>query len=201
MSQTISPSEFHVPLKIYIRSIQLTEEQFFLLCQENEELRFERSAQGEVLIWPLVGAMTSIRNGKLTAALGEWTKIDGTGMAFASCTGFTLPNGAVRSPDASWLTRDKWTRLTQDQRDRFAPVCPDFVAELRSQVDRISDLHNKMHEYMANGARLGWLIDPLEKRVYIYRPGQPVETLNAPETVSGDPVLLGFVLRVRELWQ
>ncbi len=200
MSQTISPSEFHVPLKIYIRSIQLTEEQFFLLCQENEELRFERSAQGEVLIWPLVGGTTSIRNGRLSAALGEWTKIDGTGMAFASCTGFTLPNGAVRSPDASWLTREKWKRLTKDQRERFAPVCPDFIAELYSEVDRPSDLQNKMHEYVDNGARLGWLFDPLETRVYIYRPGQSVEMLENPKTVSGDPVLPGFVLQVQELW-
>ena len=126
--------------------------------------------------------------------------MDGTGLAFDSSAGFTLPNGAIRSPDASWVRRERWNALTPDQQEKFAPLCPDFVVELRSRTDRLSDLHDKLQEYIDNGARLGWLIDPIDKRVYVYRPGQPVESLDDPATLSGDPVLTGFVLPVRELW-
>jgi Uma2 family endonuclease len=200
MAQAISPTQFNVPLKLNLRLTNLTEEQLFLLCQENEELRFEYTAQKELIIMPLVGALTSLRNAKLTAALVGWTQGDGTGIAFASNAGFILPNGALRSPDASWIVREKWETLTKRQRERFAPLCPDFVAELRSEADHLEDLHAKMQEYIDNGARLGWLIDPIDKRVHIYRPGQSVEILDSPASLSGDPVLPGFVLRVQELW-
>jgi Uma2 family endonuclease len=111
-----------------------------------------------------------------------------------------LPNGAIRSPDASWIRRERWEALTKAQRVKFAPLCPDFVIEVRSETDRLSDLLDKMQEYLDNGARLGWLIDPIDKRAYIYRPGQPVETLDNPGSLHGDPVLPGFVLNVQELW-
>jgi Uma2 family endonuclease len=192
--------ELTAPVKLNVRRTKLTEEQFMQLCQENPELRLELTAQQELVIMAPAGSESGWRSGEVFYSLTAWAKKDGTGLSFDSSTGFTLPNGAVRSPDASWVRREKWNALTKEQREKFAPVCPDFVAELRSQADSLSDLHEKMREYIDNGARLGWLIDPLDKRVYIYRPGQPVETLDNPTALSGDPVLPGFVLPVRELW-
>jgi len=149
---------------------------------------------------PPTGSETGWRDSKLNLRLAVWAETEGTGLTFGSSTGFTLPNGAIRSPDASWIRRERWTALTKDQRKGFAPLCPDFVAELRSPTDRLSDLQDKMQEYIDNGTRLGWLIDPIDKRVYVYRPSQSVEMLDDPATLSGDPVLPGFVLAVRELW-
>lgn len=189
-----------VPFKLSVRRVRLTEEQFALLCQENRDLRFELTAQQELVIMPPAGSETGWRNNEMSYLLTAWTKADGTGLAFDSSAGFTLPNGAIRSPDASWVQRDRWNALTQEQREKFAPLCPDFVVELRSRTDRLADLQEKMQEYMDNGARLGWLLDPIDTRVYIYRPGQPVEMLENPDTLSGDLVLPGFVLPVHELW-
>ena len=124
-----------------------------------------------------------------------WHKI-----SFDSSTGFALPNGAIRSPDASWIKRERWEALTKDQRERFAPLCPDFVIELRSRTDLLSDLHAKLQEYIDNGTRLGWLIDPLDKRVYVYRPDKPVAVWDDPVFMSGAPVLPGFELQLQELW-
>jgi Uma2 family endonuclease len=200
MSQLAAAPELTVPLKLSIRAIKLTEEQFMQLCQENPELRLEFTAQQELVIMPPTGSESGWRSGEVFYSLTAWTKKNGTGISFDSSTGFTLPNGAIRSPDASWVRRERWNALTKDQRERFAPLCPDFVIELRSPTDRLSDLYEKMEEYIANGARLGWLIVPIDKRVYVYRPGQPVETLDDPPTLSGDPVLPGFVFAVRELW-
>jgi Uma2 family endonuclease len=154
--------------------IELTDEQFFQLCQINELIRFERNADGTLVLMPLVGGTTSICNASLTAQLGMWNRDDKLGIGFDSSTGFTLPNGAVRSPDASWLKRDRWDALTQEQKERFAPVCPDFVVELRSDTDCLKRLQEKMREYRANGARLGWLIDLETQKVEIYRPNQDV---------------------------
>lgn len=189
-----------VPFKLSVRRVRLTEEQFALLCQENRDLRFELTAQQELVIMPPAGSETGWRNNEMSYLLTAWTKADGTGLAFDSSAGFTLPNGAIRSPDAAWVQRDRWNALTQEQREKFAPLCPDFVVELRSRTDRLADLQEKMQEYMDNGARLGWLLDPIDTRVYIYRPGQPVEMLENPDTLSGDLVLPGFVLPVHELW-
>ncbi len=200
MPQPAAASEFSPPFKLNVRRVKLTEEQFALLCQENRDLRFELTAQQELVIMPPTGSETGWRNGILTHHLVAWARIDGTGLAFDSSAGFTLPNGAIRSPDASWVKQDRWSPLTQAQRVKFAPLCPDFVVELRSPTDTLSDLHEKLQEYMANGARLGWLIDPLEKRVYVYRPSQPVEVLDDPAILSGDPVLPRFILPVRKLW-
>ena len=201
MSQTVLPVESYEPFKLNIRSISLTDEQFLRLCQENPEMRLELNAQGELVIMPPTGSKTGLRNNELAYVLTAWAKADGTGLAFDSSTLFALPNGARRSPDASWVRRERWDMLTEDQQEGPAPLCPDFVVELRSRTDRLTTLHEKMQEYIENGIHLGWLIDPFEKRVYVYRPGQPVETLDNPATVSGDPVLLGFVLNVRELWE
>ena len=200
MSQPALAIESGAPFKLSVRRVRLTSEQFAFLCQENRELRFELTAQQELVIMPPAGSETGWRNGILTHHLVAWARTDGTGLAFDSSAGFTLPNGAIRSPDASWVRQERWNALTEEQQEGFAPLCPDFVVELRSRTDRLSDLQEKMQEYIDNGVRLGWLIDPIDKRVYVYRPGQPVEVLDDPATLSGDPVLPGFVLPIRELW-
>jgi Uma2 family endonuclease len=187
-------------MKLSVRGIKLTDEQFAQLCRENPELRLELTAKQELVIMPPTGSKTGWRNGKILYWLVAWAEKDGTGLAFDSSTGFTLPNRAKRSPDASWVRRERWDALTEEQQEEFAPLCPDFAMELRSRTDLLSDLREKLQEYIDNGARLGWLIDPLDKRVYVYRPDQPVEILDNPLSVSGSPVLPGFELPVQELW-
>ena len=201
MSQTVLTPKPYEPFTLNICSLSLTDEQFLRLCQENPEMRLELNAQGELVIMPPTGAKTGLRNNELAYALTGWAKTDGTGLAFDSSTLFALPNGARRSPDAAWVRRERWNRLTEEQQEGPAPLCPDFVVELRSPSDRLVLLYEKMQEYIDNGARLGWLIDPSEKRVYVYRPGQPVETLDNPDMVSGEPVLPGFMLKVHALWE
>jgi Uma2 family endonuclease len=181
--------------------IDLTDDQLLELCCLNRELRIERTAQGELLLMPPTGGATSDRNAELTMQLRVWAKRDQTGVAFDSSGGFLLPNGAMRSPDAAWVRRVRLTNLTGEQKQRFLPLCPDFVVELRSPSDRLSILQAKMEEYIQNGAQLGWLIDPLDRRVYIYRPERPVECLEHPTTLPGDPLLAGFTLDLREIWQ
>jgi len=199
MPQTVGWAELDFPLKLNIQAAHLSDEQFLQLCQENPDLRIEMNAKGELVIMPPTGMKTGVRKNRLGFHLEGWTRQNESGFAFDSSTMFTLPNGAKRSPDASWISRERWEALTEEQQEGIGPLCPDFVVELRSPSDRLSVLQEKMQEYIDNGARLGWLIDPLEKRVYIYRPGQSVEQLDDPATLSGDPVLPGFVLPVREL--
>ncbi|MDZ8235777.1 MAG: Uma2 family endonuclease [Nostoc sp. ChiQUE01a] len=174
-------------------AIELTDEQFFQLCQNNRDLRLERTAEGELIIMPPTGWESGNRNSRLTQRLGNWTDADGTGLAFDSSTGFKLPNGANRSPDASWVSRQRLEALNPDP-DRFLPMAPDFVVELRSASDSLKTVQEKMREYMNNGVRLGWLIDPQNQRVEIYRPGQDVEILPSPTSLSGEDVLPGFML-------
>lgn len=200
MPQMVLPEEYQLPFKLNVHDTKLTEEQFVRLCQENPDLQIELTAQGELVIMPPTGMESGRRNIRLARRLDEWTEADGTGIAFDSSTMFTLPNGAKRSPDASWVRRERWDTLPKEQRQGFGLLCPDFVVELRSPTDRLSLLQEKLQEYIANGALLGWLIDPLEKRVYVYRSDHSVEVLDDPPAVSGDPVLPGFVLNVRELW-
>jgi Uma2 family endonuclease len=200
MSQMALPEEYHLPFKLNVHETKLTEEQFVHLCQENPDLRIELTAQGELVLMPPTGLESGWRNSRLIRRLDAWTEGDGTGIAFDSSTMFTLPNGAKHSPDASWIRGERWDALPVKEREGFGLICPDFVVELRSPTDRLPDLKEKLQEYIANGAQLGWLIDPLEKRVHIYRPDQSVEVLDDPSMVSGDPVLPGFVLAVRELW-
>ncbi len=174
--------------------LELTDEQFFQLCQQNQDLRFERTAKGEILIMPPTGGETSNCNFEIAVQLGIWNKQNNLGVCFDSNGGFTLPNGAVRAPDVSWVKRERWEALTTQQQEKFAPLCPDFVVELRSASDSLKETQEKMQEYIDNGARLGWLIDRKNQRVEIYRPLQDVEILENPATVSGEDVLPGFVL-------
>jgi len=180
--------------------ITLTDEQLYELCQLNRELRIERTAQGDLLIMPPTGGETGDRNAELTMQLRLWAKRDQTGVALGSSTGFVLPNGAMRSPDVAWVRRSRLAALTKAQKQKFLPLCPDVVLELRSPSDSLSALQAKMEEYRANGAQLGWLIDPEAKRVYGYRPQGQVERLENPPTLVGDPVLPGLVLDLREIW-
>ena len=179
---------------------KLSDEDFFEFCQANQDWRIECTHDGDLIIMPPTGGETGRRNFDLTGACGIWARADGTGVGFGSSTGFTLPNGAVRSPDLAWVRLPRWNALTQRQRERFAPLCPDFVVELRSPSDLLTVLQAKMEEYIQNGAELGWLIDPFEKKVHVYRPQAQVECLDNPTIVSGEPLLKGFVLDVRELW-
>ena len=135
---------------------------------------------------------TGRRNAVIGGQLYNWTKSDGTGLSFDSNSLFTLPNGAKRSPDASWISKKRWRHLSDEERDSFCPICPDFVIELRSASDRLKNLKEKMEEYIANGARLGWLLDPFNRCAYIYRPNQPPEKVRNPARIGGDPVLPGF---------
>ena len=178
----------------------VTPEQFEELCIKYDELRLELTSTGELIVMPGTGSQTGIRNADLTYQLRAWTINDATGVCFDSSTIFALPNNARRSPDASWVRRERWDSLSERQKEGFAPICPDFVIELRSPSDSLATLHSKMLEYTANGASLGWLIDPFKRRVYVYRPDQEPVILENPEIVHGDPVLPGFKLKTAELW-
>jgi Uma2 family endonuclease len=194
-------SAYKGPLVLRLRpAVKLSEKQFFTLCQLNRDLRIERNAKGELLLMAPAGGETGRRNADITVQLGVWAKRDGTGVVFDSSTGFRLPNTAVRAPDAAWMSRSRYDSIPAREREQFIPACPDFVLELRSPSDRLEDVREKMQEYLDNGARLGWLLDPPTRTVYVYRPGAPPERRHAPATVSGDPVLPGFVLDLREIW-
>jgi Uma2 family endonuclease len=179
---------------------KLTDRDFFEFCRLNRELRIERTSDGDLVIMPPTGGSSGRRSFTLAGLFFAWVEADGTGIGFDSSTGFTLPNGAKRSPDLAWVKRARWEALTEAEREEFPPLCPDFVVELRSRTDAIRDLQAKLREYLANGALLGWLIDPSEKKVYVYRPSAEVTCLDNPKTVSGDPVLAGFVLDLERLW-
>ena len=179
---------------------KVSDEEFAELCRLNPELQIERTSEGELVIVAPTGGKTGIRNAKLTMAFGLWAERDGTGQNFDSSTLFSLPNGARRSPDLSWIRNERWEALSPQQQEQFPPLCPDFVVELRSKTDSLKSLTEKMEEYIANGAELGWLIDPLERKIHVYRPGLAAEILDDPETVSGESPLRGFVLDVRSLW-
>ncbi|MCF2150718.1 Uma2 family endonuclease [Desmonostoc muscorum LEGE 12446] len=179
--------------------IDLSDEQFFQMCQKNRDYRFERTASGEILIMPPTGSDTGRRNVKITTQLDIWNSESNLGEVFDSSTGFTLPNGAERSPDASWVKIERWNALTPQQQEKFAPICPDFVVELRSPSDSLKDLQEKMQEYIENGAQLGWLIDRKNKRVEIYCPGKDVEILNNPTSLSGENVLPEFMLNLQDI--
>lgn len=176
------------------------DDEFFEFCRVNRELRIERTAEGDLIIMSPTGGDTGNRNFNLTAGFGAWVNSDGTGLGFDSSTGFTLPNGAKRSPDLAWVRRPRWEALTDQQRAKFPPLCPDFVVELRSPSDDLETLQDKMEEYRANGALLGWLIDPKEQKVYIYRPNEEAHCLDNPARVAGDPELPGFVLDTKWVW-
>jgi Uma2 family endonuclease len=174
----------------------LTHEQFRELCQANRDIQLELTAQGKLIVMPPTGWESGKRNMKLGSRLNVWSEADGTGIAFDSSTGFRLPNGAVRSPDAAWVRQDRLDALNPNP-ESFLPLAPDFVIELRSASDSMKDLQDKMHEYMANGVRLGWLLNPKDQAVEIYRAGQEVEIQQSPASLSGEEVLPGFVLDLK----
>ncbi|OYD91213.1 hypothetical protein CDG76_28630 [Nostoc sp. 'Peltigera membranacea cyanobiont' 210A] len=179
--------------------IDLSDDQFFQMCQKNRDYRFERTASGELLIMPPTGSDTGNRNFDMVVELGIWNKQTKLGKGFDSSTGFTLPNGAERSPDVSWVKIERWNALTPEQQEKFAPICPDFVVELRSRTDSLKELQEKMQEYIENGTQLGWLIDRKNKRVEIYRPGKDVEILDNPASLSGENILPGFALDLQQI--
>jgi len=179
----------------------MTPDEFWEFCSLNPDLNVELTAAGEVVFMSPSGMATGAQNAQVLLALGQWAKENGTGVVFDSSTGFTLPNKAVRSPDAAWVQRERVAALTPAQRKRFAPLCPDFVVEVASPSDRLVDLQAKMDEYIANGAQLGWLIDPAARTVHFYRPGEPVATLENATSVSGDPILPGFTLDLVAVWE
>ncbi|MGK7875806.1 MAG: Uma2 family endonuclease [Xenococcaceae cyanobacterium] len=179
--------------------IELTDDQFFQLCQNHRDYRFERTASGKLIIMPPTGGETSNRNADLTFQLQAWSRQNNLGIAFDSSGGFKLPNGEDLSPSASWVKRERWEALTPEEKEKFVPLCPDFVVELRSPSDSLKKIQAKMQEYMDNKARLGWLIDRKNQRVEIYRQGQDVEILQSPVTLSGEEILSGFVLDLSEI--
>jgi Uma2 family endonuclease len=182
------------------QSVELTDEQFYQLCINNRDLRFERNAQGNIVIMTPVGDESSNRNGRLTQQLFNWSDIDGKGIAFDSSAGFKLVNGATRSPDASWISLDKWQIIPESEREKFSHICPDFVVELMSPSDSLKETQDKMEEYMENGSRLGWLINRKKRQVEIYRQAKDVEILNNPSNLSGEDILVGFVLNLERIW-
>jgi Uma2 family endonuclease len=216
MATTVHPPEAPsestgLPLVLRLRPVlDLSDDQLLALCEINRELRIERNVKGELLLMPPAGWETSRQEGDVYGPLWTWAKGDGSGVAVGPSGGFRLPNGAVRAPDAAWVRHTRLATVSADERKKFLPLAPDFVVELRSPSDRLRDLQGKMAEWIANGVELGWLIDPGSRHVYVYRraadvgdptsSGAPVERHDNPETLSGDPVLPGFVLDLREIW-
>jgi Uma2 family endonuclease len=196
---TLITPEFKDELAINIDALlkDFSEEDFFEMCRQNPDLRVEMSKEGDIIIMPPTGGETSGQNFDLNIDLGVWIRKDGTGKGFESNALFILPNGAKRSPDMSWIKLDRWNNLSEKERKSFPHICPDFVVELRSPSDSIKELKEKMEEYIENGAQLGWLIDPIQKKVYVYRPNAEIEELENPASISGDPLLKGFALDLR----
>lgn len=201
MVQAFPPTK---PLLLQLPSeiaLMVTPEQFAALAAANRDLRLERAETGRLIVNPPTGSESGKRNAKILTQLGVWGEAnESLGEYFDSSTGFELPNGANRSPDASWVCRQRWAALTSEQQKGFAPLCPDFVVELRSETDSLKDLRAKLQEYMDNGARLGWLTDPQNRRVEIYRADQTIEGLENPSTLSGESVLPGFMLILKRIW-
>lgn len=195
----ISDSNDHLVLQIS-PVWEMSADSFFDFCQLNSHLHIERTATGKLIIMSPAGSETGNRNFKLIQQLANWTDRDGSGIGFDSSAGFALPNGSTRSPDASWIKLTKWNSLSAQQKTKFAPICPDFVVELRSPSDNLKMLQDKMQEYIDNGVSLGWLIDRTTRQVYIYTPDSEVKSLDNPQTISGEPILSGFVLDLTKIW-
>jgi Uma2 family endonuclease len=181
-------------------TLKVSHEEFIQLAISNRYLQLERTAQGELIVNPPTGGETGHRNLDMEGQLWQWNRQTKLGKAFNASTGFHLPNGADRSPDAAWVSQERWEALTPEEREGFVPLCPDFVIELRSKSDNMEPLRKKMREYMENGTRLGWLIDRKNRQIEVYRQGQTVEVLDCPSRLSGEDVLPGFVLDLTEVW-
>jgi Uma2 family endonuclease len=199
MSVAVQPDS--VLFTFDVRSLKMTDEAFYEFCRRNKDYRFEMDKRGNLIVMPPTFLETSRKNAKINVKLGIWAEKDKTGIAFESDGMFILPNGAKRAPDAFWILKERYFALSQEEREeRFARICPDFVIELRSKSDNLRKLQAKMREYIENGARLGWLIDPSEKKVHVYRAGKTNEILENPAKVSGENVLQGFELDLTEIW-
>ena len=179
----------------------MSEDEFFDFCQANEFLRIERTHEGEIIMMAPAGGESGNQSGETFGQLREWARRDGNGVAFDASAGFVLPNGAMRAPDAAWVRRERLAALTAEQKRKFLPLCPDFVIEVRSPTDRIAKLKEKMAEYLANGAQLGWLIEPDQRRVHVYSPSSRIEIFKNPQCISGDPFLPGFTLDLQPIWE
>jgi Uma2 family endonuclease len=190
----LKPVHLHMPSR-------LDDDLFFAICQANREYRIERTAHGDIEIMPPTGGETGSRNSRLNRLLGNWADQDGRGEVFDSSTGFTLPNGATRSPDAAWVKRERLVRLTPEQKRQFLPLAPDFVIELASPSDAVDTLREKLQEYRVNGTTLGWLLVPEERRVYVYVAGADVQCLEDSQVLSGEPLMPGFVLSLSQIWE
>lgn len=182
-------------------ALDMSDDELLLFCGQNKDLRIERNKEGDLEILAPTGGETSSRNIVLSGQVWAWSERDGTGAAFDSNGGFLLPNGAMRAPDAAWVHRERLIQLTPEQKKKFLPLCPDFVVELLSPTDPLTKVQAKMQEYMENGARLGWLIGPEERKVYVYQPDETVRVLENHNEISGDPVLPGFTLDLRRIWE
>ena len=180
--------------------IKLNEDQFYEVCRSNPDLKFERNAQGELIMMSPTGGITGKYNSDINTDLNIWNRQKKLGVVFDSSTGFKLPNGADRSPDSAWILLERWNQLSLKQQEKFVPLCPDFVIELRSSSDNLKTLQEKMEEYISNGTRLGWLINRQDKQVEIYRQGQPKEILNQPSSLWGENILPDFVLNLKSIW-
>ncbi len=179
--------------------VRLTNEQFYQLCMANKDVNLELNAQGELIIVPPVGGESGGQEAELITDLNIWNRKTKLGKVFSSSTLFKLPNGANRSPDAAWVKLERWETLTPEERRKFPPLTPDFVIELRLSTDNLKPLQEKMQEYLENGLRLGWLINPQAQQVEIYRPDQPVEIVKIPAILSGEEVLPGFQLSIEKI--
>ena len=179
---------------------KITDDQFYQLCRENPDVKFERNAQGEIIVMSPTGGETGSYNSEINADFVIWNRQTKLGVCFDSSTCFKLPSGANRSPDVSWIKQERWDTLTLEQKQKFPPISPDFVLELMSPTDSLKDTQDKMQEYMNNQVKLGWLINRKTRRVEIYRQGQEVEVLESPTQLSGEDILPGFVLNLRSLW-
>lgn len=202
MAEVVKTRVEYRPIVLHTNPVlKMGEEQFFEFCRLNRDLRIERTAEGDLEVMPPTGGETGNRNLKIAVQLGTWAERDSTGVAFDSLTGFRLPNEATRSPDAAWVKRERLVDFTTEQKQKFLPLCPDFAVELRSPTDSLTLLQDKVREYVENDARLGWLIDPSERRVYVYRPGVEVEQFDGASSLSGEPELPGFKLDLRRIWE
>lgn len=201
VQERILQEEETSPLVLHLRpALEWSDDQFFDFCRQNNEMRIEQSAWGDLLIMPPTGFDTGSRNNEISRQLGNWARQDGTGVAVDSSTGFVLPNGAKRSPDAAWVLRTRLAVLTPEQKRKFLPLCPDFAVELRSPSDSLPPIQEKMQEYIDNGARLGWLIDTRERQIHVYRPGTGVDILAEVSGLSAAPELPGFTLDLAPIW-
>jgi Uma2 family endonuclease len=194
----VTQDKIEIP-KLPPNILYLTDDQFFQFCVVNQTLRIERTAEGKIIIMSPTGGETGRRNAEINRQLANWAKHDGTGVVFDSNTEFRLPNGASRSPDASWVLKSRWEAIPEAEREKFPPICPDFVLELLSPSDNVEEIKLKMEEYIANGARLGWLIDPRNKRAWIYT-GARAELAEQPGALSADPILRGFTLDLTDIF-